>query len=326
MIVSGVLAFIFFRMVRHGLSLLVAVPFFALAVLSLPVGLYNVALWKDIPFAVLIVMWGWIVVEVYLGKSQPSQPLSLEVKFALLLLLFALAFTRHNGLIYLFIVPLALFCLRFSQYQAMIRRWIVPGGLLAVVCAGIALWFLQDLGNYTITQAWYYIRSKLHDSPGETLERMWQNYWWIFDVTQNKRGWDLWHYFLHDRLSYDFLQHVGWSDAFGYVQSGHLLPWWNSFAMWLYHKSYEVPWVYFTWNHLHTLGLYLVAVVFCFRLPSSAIFSGFILVQVLTLLFIDVMNWRYYYFAYLGGFLLIPLIVLDCQRMRRVRKNKALTP
>ncbi len=325
-IVSGVLAVIFYRMVRHGLSLLVAVPFFALAVLSLPVGLYNVALWKDIPFAVLIVLWGWIVVEVYWRKSQPRKPLSLEVKFALLLLLFALAFTRHNGLIYLLIVPLALVCLRFSQYKEMIQRWIIPGSLLGAGCVGIALWFLQDLGNYTITQAWHYISSKLHASPLDTLERMWQNYWGIFDVTQKQRGWDLWHYFLSDRSSYGFLQHVGWSDAFGYAQPGNVLPWLTSLAMWLYHKSYDLPWVYFTWNHLHALALYPLAIVFCLRLPATAIFSGFILVQVLTLLFIDVMNWRYYYFAYLGGFVLIPLIVLDCQRMRRVRKGLALTP
>jgi hypothetical protein len=84
--------------------------------------------------------------------------------------------------------------------------------------------------------------------------------------------------------------------------------------------------LYFTWNHLHGLALYLVAVLFYFRLPASAIFSGFILAQVLTLLFIDVMNWRYYYFAYLGGFLVVPLIVLDCQRMQRIRKGLALTP
>ena len=323
-IVAGLLAFVFFRMVRHGLSLWVAAPFFVLAVLSLPVGLYNVVLWKDIPFAVLIVMWGWIVVEVYLGKSQPRPPRSLEVKFALLLLLFALAFTRHNGLIYLIIVPLMLFIFHASPSKAIVQRWIIPGSLFATVCAGIALWFLQDIGNYTVTQAWYYISSKLDDSPGETLARMWENYWGIFDVTQTKRGWDLWHYFLQDRFAYGFLQHVGYSDAFGYVKPGNILPGLTSFAMWLYHRSNEVPWVYFTWNHLHGLVLYLVAVLFCFRLPASAIFSGFVLVQVLTLLFIDVMNWRYYYFAYLGGFFLIPLIVLDCQRMQRLRKGLAL--
>ena len=322
-IVAGLLAFVFYRMVRHGLGLWVAVPFFALAVLSLPVGLYNIVLWKDIPFAVLIVFWGWIVEEEYLGKSQRRPPISFEMKFALLLLLFALAFTRHNGLIYLIIVPLALMIFLSSPNKEVIQRRAIFGFLLAVVCAGIALWFLQDLGNYTVTQAWHYIGSKLDDSPGDTLARMWENYWGIFDVTQTKRGWDLWHYFLQDRFAYGFLQHVGYSDAFGYVKPGNILPGLTNFAMWLYHRSYEVPWVYFTWNHLHGLVLYLVAVLFCFRLPATAIFSGFVLAQVLTLLFIDVMNWRYYYFAYLGGFLLIPLIVLDCQRRQRVRKGLA---
>jgi hypothetical protein len=155
----------------------------------------------------------------------------------------------------------------------------------------------------------------LHKPPAAIAVKAWQNYWGIFNINQKDSSWDLFHFFLHDRFSYSFLVHAGWSDIYRYLIEQPILPVVTDLAMRLYRQSHAVPFVYLSWNSVYFLVLYPLSIVFFRMLPLTAIFSSFILVQVLTLLVvIDLMNWRYYYFAFLGGYMLIPLIMLDLHK------------
>jgi hypothetical protein len=81
--------------------------------------------------------------------------------------------------------------------------------------------------------------------------------------------------------------------------------------------SLDYPWIYFSWNPFWLLYLFPLTILLYRRLPLSAIFSVIILSQVVALLlFVGTVNWRYYYFVLLGGYFLLPVILLDVHRLR----------
>ena len=84
--------------------------------------------------------------------------------------------------------------------------------------------------------------------------------------------------------------------------------------MQLYWKTYEIPWVYLTWNPVYILVLLPLSVLFFKKVPFTAIFSAIILIQVLALVLINVFNWRYYYFVCVAGFFWGPVLLLDLKR------------
>jgi hypothetical protein len=280
-----------------------------------PIGLYNILLWKDIPFALLIVFWAFLLCEFYQKKKENQFFLTKEQVFALFLSLIALAFTRHNGLIYLAVIPINLVLLRLIPTRIVLGALLVGAGI-----AGGTLLFLNNdtlitQGNYFFSQGANFFSNFLHKPPAAIAVKAWQNYWGIFNINQKDSSWDLFHFFLHDRFSYSFLVHAGWSDIYRYLIEQPILPVVTDLAMRLYRQSHAVPFVYLSWNSVYFLVLYPLSIVFFRMLPLTAIFSSFILVQVLILLVvIDLMNWRYYYFAFLGGYMLIPLIMLDLHK------------
>ena len=52
---STLVAWIFYTLDRQDVSLKLLMPFYLYTVLSIPAGLYNLVLWKDVPFAILVV-------------------------------------------------------------------------------------------------------------------------------------------------------------------------------------------------------------------------------------------------------------------------------
>jgi len=315
---SGVLAYTFYVIHQQGVALKLLIPFYLLIVTSVPVGLYNVVLWKDIPFALLIVFWAFSLADFYRRRREGEFSLTKEQIFALLLLLLALAFTRHNGLVYLAVVPVYLVMLRLVPIRLVTIILVAGVGVVGVGFLLLASDRLMPGGNYLFSQGAGFLGSLLQKSIPDLVVEAWRSYWGIFNINQKESAWDLWHYFLNDRFSYSFLIHAGWSDVYKYLVNEPVFRQLTDFAMSVYWKSYEVPYVYMSWNPVHFLVLYVLAVLLLPKFPLTAIFSSFILVQVLTLIVVvDVMNWRYYYFAFLGGYLLVPLMLLDMQKGRK---------
>ena len=63
LLLSLLVAYIFFFLFRQGVSLLLLTPCYLLVLCSVPVGLYTTVLWKDIPFALVLVFWAVTLVR-----------------------------------------------------------------------------------------------------------------------------------------------------------------------------------------------------------------------------------------------------------------------
>jgi hypothetical protein len=323
-VMSFLLAYVFYRFYLFGAPLAIIALFYAMAVLSVPIGMYNVVLWKDIPFAILSMIAALIVVDWYCARRAGRSFWDVHKAVFFLLVLICLATIRHNGVVYFVVIPVLMLLLGLVKPPRYV--WLGVVSLVFFIVCG-AWWFgLFDQDIYFITQGTAYARGFLTKSILHNVSNAFSNYWGVFDINQGVSKWDLFHYFLGDRTAYRFLLTTGWHDVYGYV--GKEIPvWQNSLrhgALFIYYTSNQTPWVYLSWNALQTLVIFPTAIL-CFRwAPLSAIFSLIILSQVFVLLFvIDVMNWRYYYFFYLGGMFIVPLLFVDIGYWKRNQNVKA---
>jgi len=318
LVTSLQVATIFYGIHRKHVPLIVLLPCYLFTILSIPIGLYNTVLWKDIPFALLIVFWGYVSAVLFQQKQNNVLTLSAEKILALILLLLSLGLIRHNGLIYLGFIPLLYILLGIIRLQRHV--WLALLSIAALVGVGVILVnssYVTDSG-YLFTQGKVYLRTMLASSPVELLQRTWHNYWGILDINQTNSNWDKFHFYFKDRYAYKFLQHARWHDVYPFIPKAEgLLPFFREPAMNLYWKSYQVPLVYLSWNPVWALFLFPICVVLFRWFTLTAIFSAVVLAQVLTLTtLLNVMNWRYYYFACVAACFIIPLIFLDLVRLR----------
>lgn len=316
-------AHIFYSITNQGVSLRLLLPFYCVLIFSIPIGLYNIVLWKDIPFAMLIVFWAYTLVDLYRKKNDGKAFSSNQSVVACFLLLLALGLTRHNGLVYLAVVPIYCVVLGLVDWKKFVAACAI--GIAVLGGALLLLRGNQSIsdGSYLFVQAASYLKSMFGTSFVTLVEKTVENYWGILNINQTASKWDLWHYFLGDRQAYWFLSHAQWNDVYPYIaDSGSSLAQLREFCMRLYWRSYDTPWVYLTWNPLYVLVLLPLSVVFFRKIPLTAIFSSFLLIQVFVLLFvINILNWRYYYFVCLGGMFLGPLVLLDLKRIQLHNKR-----
>ncbi|MBW1697363.1 MAG: hypothetical protein JRK26_11255 [Deltaproteobacteria bacterium] len=319
--VSTLIAFVLFSFYRENMPLWAVAIVFVSMVFSIPIGLYNIVLWKDIPFAVLVAFWAYILSSMYRKRRQGEPFLSFQQKAVLILLYLGVGLVRHNGLLYLGLIPVFLVVLR-----------IVPTKIAAVTLAAVLFFSASGLLifrsripgsniDFLLKKSAKYLKHPKGVSLGRELKRTFQEYWGILNINQTRSRWDLWHYYLGDREAYWFLLHSGWWDVYPYVSPNH-----KPFAslkragMKIYWKSYESPWVYLTWNPVYLLALFPLPLLLFRWLPGSAVYSAFILAQVLVLLgIIGVLNWRYYYFYYFGLFFMPLLILRDLKDLKAGR-------
>ena len=107
-ITSLLAAYIFFKFFRWGLPLFILIPSFLIIVFSIPVGLYNTVLWKDIPYAVLVVFLGFRLADICFQSKYGNVKWNNQEWLVFFLLVLSLPGLRHNGAVYLIIVPLIL--------------------------------------------------------------------------------------------------------------------------------------------------------------------------------------------------------------------------
>ena len=315
---SLLVAGVFFFCYRRQVSLKLLIPCYLLVVSSLPIGLYNVILWKDIPFAILMNFWAFSFVMLFSQKKQGVLDISVRQWLIYGGLGIMLPLFRYNGVVSLAVLPLFFLFLGIVKIPRRLSLFL----LIAVVLGTVAFSSSKPIRNfitsrtYFVTQGIQYV-SKMKDAfSTQFLRNKKDDYFSVFDVNQKKTNWDHVHYFLHDRYNYPFLKRVGWNDIYPYLPDDPPFKTLRRWAMKAYALSYQEPWVYLSWNPVYLLALFPITVVLFRLLPLSAIFSSFILIQMAALLLIaQVMNWRYYYFAYLGGYLLLPILCLDLRRV-----------
>jgi len=323
LLVSLLSASIFFWLYKRGIALYWLLPFYFLLLFSIPVGLYNLMLWKDIPFALLIVFWGYTMVRLYEMRKKGGE-LSFQYGLALVFLWLALSLTRHNGIIYLAYIPLLFLLLGFfnlKKVAAVLGVLLVMGGLLFFLARSTG--YISD-ANYLVSRGNFFVKQMVHKGIGQRAKNAGRNYLGILDINQKRSQWDLFHYYLRDRSAYWFLTRSGWNDTYPYLPGpSDRIKRLRETALQVYNASYIAPWVFFTWNPVYMLILFPLTLIFFPFLPRSALYSSMFLIQVAALLVIvNVLNWRYYYFIYLGAYFLFPMILLDFSSLREQRQQR----
>lgn len=315
---SLLIAYILFTLYRKGLPWFVLIPCFALIVSSIPVGLYTAILWKDVPFALIALLLGFELARLSHEKRNKGLDPSKKQWLYLLCLTLALIGFRHNGILYLFLVPGIL--LLFGIVQIRIRALSI---LLSVIVVFGLVFFLHPKNSntsaYLVDQGKKYLQQAIKQPALEYFKASGQNYLGIFDVHQNRMQWDLVHLCFYGRYTNDFIRGLRWNDVYPYLRypKQDLVQQVRDTAVALYWKSYQVPWVYFSWNPFYVLLLLPFLPLLYRFIPMTAVFSFSVFIPVAILVFLSIFNWRYYYFAHLASYFLIPMLAADLFSKRR---------
>jgi hypothetical protein len=274
-----------------------------------------------VPFSLLVVFWGLVLVYAFFSK-RAGRKLGVSFQGTVLLLIsfVALLTVRYNGLVYLFMIPLLAGLIYAGRFS---KRFLA---VLLVAGAGICYLVLFppaaiDKNSYFNDFSHIYLNQiKAESVPARVMDAA-ANYPRILDIKKNEQTSDFWHYYLGDRYAYDFLRDVGWYDVYPYHAPDNApAPGLHQAAMKIYQASLEYPWLYLSWYPFVFLYLFPLSMLLYRWLPLSALFSAMILVQAAALLlFVGTVNWRYYYFMLLGGYFLLPIILLDlrCFKMQK---------
>ncbi|WP_417915103.1 hypothetical protein [Candidatus Electronema sp. JM] len=301
-------------LLRRGVAIQITLCWLLLVLGAVPVCVYTTALWKDIPFAVLIVCWAVTLAKLRQAEKENRLRWTKQRGAALLLLGLAVGLIRHNGIVYLAVLPVLLLLLRLVPLKKALP-------VLAILVLTTAIGFValrqsahnQHEGFFTKTVRWYAGMVQV-SSISNDLKRTARDYLTVLDIDAPQA--DKFHYYMHDRQAWWFLLHSGWWDVYPYQQSKPVFPQLRNTAMQLYEWSYTKPWLWLMWNPVWLLAL-LPLLTLCFRwLPNTGILGAMLLAGALPLVYLQIFNWRYYYFLYFGLLFLPAFVLLDFQQWR----------
>ena len=307
-----------FWLYRQGVQRVLLAFWFLFILGSVPIALYNLMLWKDIPFALLVVFWGCLLTKLYQERRQGRLQWSKQRIFVLLLLGLALALIRHNGLVYLFTLPLLFLFLGLVPVKKVLIALVA-----CMLITGIAFTALHSMGKKADTDFFtqkirgYTGRLSLQEIAGNAGQTL-RNFMGVLNINQTAQKWDKFHYYFHDRSAWWFLLHAGWWDLYPYQQEVVAFPKLRKAAMLVYEKSYQEPWVWLSWNPVWLLGLLPVFTLLFWWFPNTAILGVMLLAGSLPLVYLRIFNWRYYYFLYLGLLFVPAFVGLDIGCRKRV--------
>jgi hypothetical protein len=316
------LSWFFFWLFRQGVSAKFVIPCFLFVLFSVPIGVYNMMLWKDIPFALLTVFWACLLVKLYQERRQGCLQWTWQRVFTLLLLGLTLGLIRHNGLVYLVVLPILFFLLRLVPMKKALT------GLAALlIVGGIAFTILQSTGK--VADAGFFTR-KIENYSGQLsvqnlsgdAKRTMRDYLTVLNINQTDQKWDKFHYYFHDRYAWWFLLHSEWWDLYPYEKEVVPFPKLRKAAMGIYEKSNQEPWVFLSWNPVWLLGLLPVLTLLFWWFPNTAILGVVLLSGALPLVYLKIFNWRYYYFLYFGLLFIPAFISLDVTCLKKDKSAK----
>jgi hypothetical protein len=314
LLTSLLIAWFGFWLYRQGVSKSILLLF---VLSSIPVGLYNVVLWKDIPFALLVVFWACSLVKLWHEKQQNQLSWTVERSCALILLGLSLGLIRHNGLIYFAVLPVLLLVLGLMPLKKALT-----GLAVLVLTAGISFALLQsrivDSGFFARSIQGYTGMLKL-ESVAKDVKRTIHDSATVLDINTPEYQSSKFHYYFQDRYAWWFLLHSGWWDMYPYQKESVQFPALHKAALHVYEHSYEKPWIWLTWNPVWLLAL-LPLLTLLFRwFPATAVLGTMLMAGTLPLVYLHILNWRYYYFLYFGLLFLPAFISLDfaCRRSKQ---------
>ncbi|TKB06004.1 hypothetical protein [Desulforhopalus sp. IMCC35007] len=325
-VVASWLVFIF----RNGVRWYIILPLYFLTFLSIPVNLFNITLWKDIPYNTLVLFWAFFLTACYYLKRQGKILQLSKVQLVLLSVAFVFLCTfRHNGLIYLPIIPVLLF------FSSTVSRKRLAGFLFL---SGVMLFLVyQVLPGYIL-----YDKPEANNFSKSVVENNFKN------VT--KISHDAEEYYIENYLAYRVKRFVATLGA-----SPKASTWYNDMhhppQRWFSVDEVRAEWIvnpisntlahykdlaldtrifkgftsgrFIHWNSAFGFVLLLMAFGLYKWFPVSAFYSFFFLVQAGGMFFVVWPRWRYLYFLYLGGMYLIFTILLEYSTRKNLRVQVA---
>ena len=311
-----------FWVYQRGVSLIILLPCFLFILLSIPVGVFNLMLWKDVPFALLVVFWACMLVRLYWKRQHGGIHWSRQQVLALLFLGLALGLVRHNGLVFLLVLPVIFVFLRLVPLKRLLIVFLISGLTGGACYAVLKNMNMVPETEFLVKQINHYAGGVSAKNVINNSREMVSNYMTILDFTHRSQKWDKFHYYFNDRYAYWFLLHSGWWDLYPYKKMTVPFPWLKEKALKIYKKSYSKPWDWFSWNPVWLLALLPLVTLLFFWFPYSAVFGIVLLSGVLPLIYLRIYNWRYYYFLYLGLLLMLPVIMLDLSYKKKSRMTE----
>ena len=314
----------FYQAYRFGLKLYLIIPFYLLLLISIPVNLHNITMWKDVPFALTVLFWALFLANCFYKKKYMGLMTPMADKDILLysLLFLGVCAFRHNGLVYLPFIPVALllcrgipikwivkFCL-FSAVLFSFYYFILPPYILVdkpeknEMAKRKTIKKINKIARIIDTSEKFYIEDYFSDrlkgfittmgtSPKATLR--------YNDMYHPPQRW-----FAYDEMRAEFK--VKPKSEFLSNLRKKLL------------KTQKYKGLtrgrFIHWNSLFAF-LALVSAFLLYKwLSVGAFFSSVVLYQAAALFFVVWPRWRFLYFLYLSGFFIIPLVLIEIQIRR----------
>lgn len=131
-------AWVFSFVHREGLSLRWVLPFYGLFTLSIPVGVYTLLVWRDVPFCLLTVFWACLLFVLSVRRAQ-GRPVEWgwPTMVGLSAVLVYSSTVRHNGLVSLFLLPFLLLVSRLLPVRRVAQFFALSCALYAAVVWGL---------------------------------------------------------------------------------------------------------------------------------------------------------------------------------------------
>jgi len=304
-------SYIFYNLYKNGLPFILIIPFYLWLITSVPIGLYNITLWKDIPFALLVVFWAYYFVRLRLTKLNDCNKEPQMGFFTLFFMLLCVSLFRYNGLIYLILIPLGL---AVNQRIALKKIAVVSLLVLLIAVASILFTSIMAKHDFVLGMTKKFTVRLLNTNFIININNIAKNYPHFFD-DQNKYTWYRddefvkWHNaFAKDKKYNDFVKYQDYRP-----KSEAIFNFLNGFMR----SSHIRPYVWLSWNPFYLLYLFLLG--FFYKWFPLVFAYGYVLLTqtffiLMFLLAFSVstsFDWRYNYYLFLSGFFLIPLVMLD---------------
>ena len=320
---AGLGSYIFYHLYKNGLPLILILPFYLWYMTSVPIGLYNITLWKDVPFALLVVFWAYYFVRLRMNQLNGRSEAPRMRITALICLLLCVSLFRYNGLIYLVLIPVGL-----AVYHRIPAKKIALVFMVVFLTASAGIFYTSAVAkhDFVFGLAKKFAARLLEMNPVENLKTIAREYPRIFD-DRNKYTWHrydavtAWHHaFTKDKKYNEFVRY--YDDQ---PKSETL----RNFLNRVIGLSHTIPYVWLSWNPFYLLYLFLLGVLYRW-FPLASAYGYVLLPQAFfLLLFLFAIHgspdfdWRYNYYLFLAGYFLIPLIMLDIKTSRQKRLMRA---
>jgi len=355
-VVSGLSSYIYYYLYKKGLNLYYILPFYVLLHLIPTVALFNLLIWKDIVFAILVAFWGFLIYVMVMRKKEgKTNHLSLKKIVVLSLLLTAVCIFRHNGIIFIVFIPAIIAINRVFKLEQFLAFFLIS--LVSLLFFRFILPETMDWQKDKGVERPDYMR-EMYEKRIETLftimeiEKVNFNKAQFIDIPADS---DTLRYEEQSVLNVDRVSKLTvdmiecliypkelYFNALEYNQyrlrENHIThKWWLKFSdVQKLHIEPVIELLYtiqsniikviiypkltpLFFNNLVPMIIVMIALIYFRRNPATASFAFIIFIQFFALVLIGVVsrNFRYIYFLYFSSFFMLPMLILECKKIKQ---------